>query len=336
MTPRPTASALLLALVLALTLAAPGVARATAPDDADGTRTEAPAPPAGASLLGTFYPPPVDGPALRFPEAPTRLYIDAAYASSADLSALPYIAGSGTNFRFALGGGWRWRRFSFDAEIPFAQVTTLDVTMVPGGVPTPEKQTATSFGDVRLGAVWTVPLAGETLEGGFGVRTRIASHTTRFQFYLPNDSLVSYVFPYYFHFEPTAILGGALGRFVFVVNEGLLFLWGPNGNFLNMEVVVPTLVFWDSHLAIGYSPFDLLGVSVELGSDVQVNTVNDPMFPINSLRSVWLAPAVQLHFGDYRVDLIARLGFGRGSDAFGVLDYTGTSSYTVRLGRSFE
>ncbi len=44
--------------------------------------------------------------------------------------------------------------------------------------------------------------------------------------------LVSYVFPYYFHIEPTVIVGGALGRFSYVVNEGILdVFWGPDGNF---------------------------------------------------------------------------------------------------------
>ncbi len=102
-------------------------------------------------------------------------------------------------------------------------------------------------------------------------------------------------------------------------------------------MVVPTIAFWDSHLAISYAPFDFIGASVELGSDVQINTVNDPQFPINNLRSVWVAPALQIHLGDnYRVDLIARLGWTRGTEAFGVLDYTGTSSYTLRVGRSFN
>jgi hypothetical protein len=295
-------------------------------------------PPPDTSVLSTYYPPPVDGPALRLPESPTRLYFDVAFAQSKDLSALPYIAGSGTNFRFALGGVKRWHRFAFEAEIPFLQVTSLDVTAVPGGVPDPERQTGLSFGDVRLGAIWTVPLAGQALVCGFGLRGRLATHTTRFDFFLPTDgSMVSYVFPYYFHIEPTAILGGALGRFTFVVNEGLLVLTGPNGQFLGMEVVVPNVVFWDSHVAVGYAPFDLLGASVELGTDIQVNTVNDPQFPINDVRSYWVAPAIQIHLDPIRIDLIARIGLGgRGTNAFGVLDYIGTSSYTLRVGWAFN
>lgn len=288
-------------------------------------------------VVQTYYPPPVDGPALRLPESPTRLYIDAAYAVSKDLSALPYINGSGTNFRFALGGVLRWRRFSFEAEVPFANVTSLDVTMVPGGVPDPEKQTGTAFGDVRLGAIWTERLAGEALIAGLGYRTRLATHTTRFNFYLPtNAQMVSYVFPYYFFLEPTVVVGGALGRFTYTVNQGILAMIGPDGDFLDMHVIVPTVVFWDSHVAVGYAPFDFLGASFELGSDVQINTVNDPQFPIDHLRSLWIAPALQVHVGDWRVDAIARLGFGRGTQAFGVLEYVGTTAYTLRATLAFN
>ncbi|HVY36462.1 MAG TPA: hypothetical protein VHM31_00960 [Polyangia bacterium] len=290
------------------------------------------------SVIQTYYPPPVDGPALRLPESPTRLYVDAAYSDSKDLSALPYIAGSGTNLRFALGGVWRWRRFSFEAEVPFANVTSLDVTMVPGGVPTPEKQTGTAFGDVRLGAIWTTRLVGEALIAGVGYRTRLATHTTRFNFFLQtNGEEVSYVFPYYFHLEPTVIVGGALGRFTYVVNEGILGLIGPDGDFLGMHIVVPTVVFWDSHVAVSYAPFDFLGASVELGTDVQINDKGDnPQFPIENWRSLWLAPALQFHIGDWRIDAIARLGFGRKTEQFGVLEYIGTSSYTLRLTLAFN
>lgn len=289
------------------------------------------------SVLQTFYPPPVDGPALRLPESPTRVYLDAAYAASNDLSVLPYITGKGTNFRFTLGGVWRWRRFSFEAELPFANITTLDVTMVPGGVPNPEKQTGTALGDLRLGAIWTERLAGEALVAGVGYRTRLATHTTRFDFYLPtNGDSVSYVFPYYFHLEPTVVVGGALGRFTYTVNEGILAMIGPDGNFLDMPVVVPTLVFWDSHVAVSYAPVDFLGASVELGTDVQINKVNDPQFPIDDLRSVWVAPALQAHFGEWRIDAIARIGLGRKTEQFGVLEYTGTSSYTLRVTLAFN
>ena len=88
----------------------------------------------GLSFLETYYPPPVDGPELRLPESPTRLYIDGAYASSSDLSALQLIQGSGKNVRFSVGGAWRWHRFSFEGEVPFVQVSMLHATAVNGTI----------------------------------------------------------------------------------------------------------------------------------------------------------------------------------------------------------
>ncbi len=297
------------------------------------------------SVLSTYYPSPVDGPELRLPESPTRLYLDGAYASSSDLSALQLIQGSGSNVRFSLGGAWRWHRFAFEGEIPFVQVATLDVTAVSGGqppIPADAHQTGVSFGDVRVGAIWTAHLAGDALVGGFGLRVRLPTHTTNFTFHIVQNSStvpLTYAFPYYFHFEPTAVVGGALGRFTFVVNEGLDVLWGPDGQIEGQLVVVPTIAFWDSHVAVSFAPVDFIGASVELGTDVQLNNTNDPQFPISDIRSAWVAPAVQLHLGDYRVDLIARIGLpgmAHGTDPFGVLEFVGTNSYTLRVGRSFN
>jgi hypothetical protein len=302
--------------------------------------------PVEASVLSTYYPPPVDGPELRLPQSPTRLYLDGAYAASSDLSALQVIQGSAKNVRLAVGGALRWHRFAFEAEVPFIQVTTVDVTEVSGGqapIPADAHQTGLSFGDVRVGAVWTEHLVGDALVAGFGLRVRLPTHTTNFTFHVvQNGSMtvpLSFAFPYYAHIEPTAVLGGALGRFTFVVNEGLEVLWGPNGQVAGQEVVVPTIMFWDSHVAVSYAPVDVLGASVELGTDVQINNINDPTFPISNIRSAWVAPALQLHFGDYRVDLIARLGLPKvahGTDAYGVLEFVGTNSYTLRVGRSFN
>ncbi len=264
--------------------ARPAAGNASTPESAP------PAPPskAGLSFLETYYPPPVDGPELRLPESPTRLYLDGAYASSSDLSALQLIQGSAKNVRFSIGGAWRWHRFSFEGEVPFVQVTTLDVTALTGGqLPIPEdaKQTGTSFGDARVGVTWTKRLVGEELVGGFGLRARLATHTTNFSFHLQDGSLLTFVFPYYFHIEPTAILGGAIGRFIFVINEGLDVFWGPDGYIEGQLIVVPTIAFWDSHVAVSYSPWDFVGASVEFGTDIQINDVNDPQFPIKNIRS---------------------------------------------------
>jgi hypothetical protein len=294
---------------------------------------------ADEAVLETYFPAPVDGPALRPPLPPVRLYVDTTLAVSDDLSALPYIAGSGRNVRLAAGGAWRWRRFTFAGEIPFTQITTLTVTAIPGGVPIPQDmhQTAVSFGDVRLGADWTDRLWPEhSLWGGFGLRGRLATHTTRFQFHLIDGSLASYSFPYYFHIEPTAILGGVVGRLSWVVNQGAVVLMGPDGRFGDIYFHEPTLAFWDAHYAVSYAPLEVLAGSFEVATDVQLNHVSGLDFQkINNVRSVWIAPALQLHVAEYRVDLIARLGLTRGADLFGVLEYAGASSYTVRVSRTF-
>ena len=49
-----------------------------------------------------------------------------------------------------------------------------------------------------------------------------------------------------------------------------------------------------------------------------------------------MAPAVQIHFGATRVDLIARLGLTRGQQFYGVLGYVGKSSFPLRVTRAFN
>jgi hypothetical protein len=317
-------------------LAWTGSASAQGADDAPEVDADAEA--HADEIFAKYSPPPVDGPALRLPVSPSWLYVDATLATTDDLSGLPYVAGTGRNVPFAIGGGWRWRRYALSAEIPFAQVSTLDVTAIPGGMPIPQDmhQTAVSFGDIRLGVDWTEHLT-PALVGGFGLRGRFPTHTTRFRFHLIDGSLASYSFPYYFHIEPTAILGGVFGRFMMVVNQGAIVLLGPDGDFSDQHIVVPTIFFWDAHYAISYAPLDFLAASLELGTDIQLNKVGGIDFQkLNDVRSVWLAPALQVHVGDYRVDLIARLGLTRGADLFGVIEYAGTRSYTLRLSRTFN
>src|SRR3954451_19095110 len=87
------------------------------------------------SFLALYAPAAIEGPGLRLPEPLTHLYIDGGYARTNDLSGLPLVAGSAHNYRFAAGGSLAWHRFSFDAEIAFSNITTIDVTQVPGGEP---------------------------------------------------------------------------------------------------------------------------------------------------------------------------------------------------------
>jgi hypothetical protein len=346
--PRPLA----LSLVSLLLVAGAGRARA-ADDEAAAGGEDSPAPPptgdqpsapTGAgepalSVANDFYPPAVDGPALRLPEPRTRLYLDGAYAISNDLSSLPYIAGKGRNIRIAAGGAWRWRRFAFDAQVPF-NITTIDIAKLLNQDPAPEDkhQTAVSLGDLAAGAVWSERLAGdsEAVIAGVGLRGRLATHTTRFQVHLADNSLAIFTIPYYFHVEPTLILGGALGPFTYVVNQGGVMLIGPDGNIQDQVINVPTIYLWDAHYAVGLAPWSFLGASVELATLFVVNHVDDPNFKtVNGLRAVWVAPALQIHAGDWRIDLIARLGLNRGQELYGVLEYVGTHSFTLRVTRGF-
>ncbi len=239
--------------------------------------------------------------------------------------------------RVAIGGTGRWRSFAFTGELPFANGTTLDVTTLMNAAPLDEdkRKTAFSLGDLRLGADWTEHLT-DALVGGFGFRTRLASHTTGFDFQLADHSTARYAFPYYFHLEPTAILGGAFGPFTFVVNQGAVVLVGPDGDFSGFHITVPTIVFWDAAYAVSYAPVDMLAGSLELSTDVQLNHVGGFDFTkFNDVRSVWIAPALQFHLDDYRLDLIARFGLTQSSDLFGIIEYAGSQSYTMRVTRSF-
>jgi hypothetical protein len=315
-------------LAAALILLASPAARAV-DDEAEAAEAD--------RFLAKYYPAPVEGPPLRPPGMASRLWVDGTYAATDDLTALPYVAGTGQNLRFAAGGTLRWRRFAFTGELPFTQVTTLDVTAIPGGAPIPEDahQTAVSLGDLRLGVDWSQHLTPWLL-GGFGLRGRFPTHTTRFQFHLIDGSLASYAFPYYFHVDPAAILGGKLGRFTFVLNQGAVILLGPDGNFGDQHIVVPTIVFWDAAYAVSYSPVDALAASFQVATDIQLNHVDGIEFQkLNDVRSVWIAPALQFHLADYRVDAIARWGVTRGADLFGVIQYAGSSSYTLRVSRNF-
>jgi hypothetical protein len=286
-----------------------------------------------------YYPPSVDGPALRLPESLTHVYVDAAYAISNDLTALPYIAGEGRNYRGAVGGAWRWRRFAFDGQLIF-NLTTIDVSSVLNQAPLPEDkhQTKPSLGDLTLGATWTERITdGEALIGGLAVRGRFPTHTTRFEFHLNDGSIAEFVIPYYFHVEPTLILGGAVGPLTYVMNQGAIVLLGPDANFDTEHITVPTIYLYDAHYAVGVAPWPFLGASVELATMIQLNHVAGIDFQkFNDIRAVWVAPAVQVHVGDVRIDLIARLGASRGQELYGVLEFVGTSSFTVRVTRQWN
>jgi hypothetical protein len=143
--------------------------------------------------------------------------------------------------------------------------------------------------------------------------------------------------PYYFHVEPTLILGGALGRFTWVINQGAIWMLGPNGYIQDTLVTVPSIYFYDGHYAIAYAPWSFLGASVELTTTIQLNHIAGVDYQkFNGVRAVSVAPALQIYAGDaWRIDLIARLGLTHGEELLGVIEFVGTHSFTLRVTRAF-
>jgi len=112
---------------------------------------------------------------------------------------------------------------------------------------------------------------------------------------------------------------------------------GPDADFDTEHITVPTIYMYDAHYAVGLAPWSFLGASVELATTFQLNHVAGVDFEkFNDIRAVWVAPALQFHVGDIRIDAIARLGLTRGQELFGVIEYVGTHSFTLRVTRTFN
>jgi len=289
-----------------------------------------------------YDPPAIEAPRLRNAEPRTLIYFDGAYGVSNDLSALPDIAGKAHGFRMAAGGSLKLGRFQLDAELPAGQITTLSLVN-PNPLfdidPNDKHQTSVSLGDSRLGAQWTgvVPTGDMAVVAGFGVSLRIPTHTTEYTFHLTDGSLGFYALPYYFHVQPTFILGEALGPVSFIMNQSLLVLIGPNATVADIPIVIPTIYFWDANYGASVRVTDGFALSCVLNTTYQLNQLDKVMFPhLNKLRSAYLLPGVQLHVGAYRIDLVGRFGIKAGAEPLGVLTFQGTDSVTVRVSRLFD
>jgi hypothetical protein len=87
---------------------------------------------------------------------------------------------------------------------------------------------------------------------------------------------------------------------------------------------------------VSWAPLDVLAASVELATDIQLNHVGGFDFTkLNDVRSAWIAPALQLHVGGYRVDAVARFGLSGSANLFGLIEFAGRNSYTLRVSRAF-
>ena len=289
-----------------------------------------------------YDPPSIEAPRLRNAEPRTLVYFDASYGVSNDLSALPNIAGNASGFRVAAGGSLKLGRFQLDAELPAGQVTTLSLVN-PNPLfdidPNDKHQTALSLGDSRLGAQWTgvIPSDAMAVVAGFGFSVRVPTHTTEYTFHLTDGSPGFYALPYYFHVQPTFILGEALGPVSFVMNQSLLVLIGPNATVADIPIVIPTIYFWDANYGASVRVTDGFALSCVLNTTYQLNQLDKVMFPhLNKLRSAYVLPGVQVHVGAYRVDLVGRFGIKAGAEPLGVLTFQGTDSVTVRVSRLFD
>ena len=121
------------------------------------------------------------------------------------------------------------------------------------------------------------------------------------------------------------------------MNQGAIALLGPDADFDTVHITVPSIYLWESHYAVGYAPWEVAGASVELATAIQLNHVAGTDFQkFNDIRAVWVAPALQFHFAEYRIDAIARIGLSHGQELYGVLEYVGTHSFTLRVSRYFN
>jgi hypothetical protein len=287
--------------------------------------------------------PAVEAPRMRNVEPRTRLYLDATYAETSDLSALPTISGSARGARVAVGGSLKLARFQLDFELPAGQVTRLylrDPNPAFMIDPNDKHQTSVALGDSRLGAQWTASLpaaGGLDTVAGIGVGVRVPTHTGRFTFHFVDGSEGAYVLPYYFHLQPALLLGGYVGPVSFVMNQGALVLLGPDGQVAGLPVVTPTIYFWDAHYALAVRLGSSLLLSLAVNTTVQLNELDQVQFPhLNHVRSAFLIPGAAVKLGAYRVDLVGRLGVTRGADIIGVIVYAGTTSVTLRLTRELD
>ncbi|MEP6652546.1 MAG: hypothetical protein ABJA82_04255 [Myxococcales bacterium] len=301
-----------------------------------------------ASTWADYAPGAMDAPQLRNLEPRTRLYADGTLAQTDDLSVLPHIGGSGRNLRVALGGTLRWRRFQFEVELPASQATIVNIFNSDYPLDDTHNQideedrhqTTLSIGDLRLGAQWThaLPIDAFPLAAGFGIRGRVPTHTTRFQFYNGHShTTIIYALPYYFHIEPTVMVGGGMGPFSFVINQGAIAFLGPDGRVGDLPIVIPSLYFWDAHYAVACRIVRQVAVSVEVNTTMQLNHVEGLDFQkLNNVFAVVLLPGLQVHLGRLRLDLMARFGMTPGAELLGVIAFAGTRAGMLRATWVFD
>ncbi len=288
-----------------------------------------------------FVPPAIDYPGIIDLGPRFSLYVDHTYEYTDDLSTFWWVQGRGSNYRVALGGAYRFGGLQVHAEVPL-QYTQLTITSLMGQPPidADRSKAAFSLGDAITDAAyfWDLPTGAMPTHVGLGLRVRWPTHTTKYRFGLIDGSTLEFGFPYYLHVAPAALLSTSYGPVFLVVNEGVLAMLAKDISLGGIIQEIPNIYFWESHVAAGLAATDWLAFTVELMSFVQLNRVNvENMANLNDTRAVFLNPGVTLDLGNYRIAAAFRwdMGYWRSARDFGVITFSGSSAFLVRLSYLF-
>lgn len=293
-------------------------------------------------------PPALEGPPARTPRLRTQIYADAGFVQMPDLSSLVFVEeGSAQILRFGLGGSLRLRDVEVQLYVPYTDVTTVHLKRTQRGG-RPIDQTVVGFGDVRAGAVWrhVIPYYPPKMLVGASLGGLVSTHTTKFRVETPTGD-DKYVPPHYWQVEAAGLFATAFGPMSLVTSQGGLALLGQDVDYtasgIGVKQEFPEMYFWDAHWTAGMHLGSRLGLTLDVQTVVQVNTVVSPPPPspqfdsvLNDIRAIYLNPGVQIYLGSFKLDLAGRLGLGKSADTFGVASLTGSRSAMVRLTRSFD
>jgi len=296
--------------------------------------------PAVAGLPRSFDAPRIDYPGVQGLALGMSLYVDHTYETTDDLSTFWWVKGRGNNYRVAVGGLFQFGNLRLNAEVP-VQYTRLSIDSLMELPPTDadRNKAAFSLGDVITGAayLWDLQIEAAKTYLGLGLGVRWPTHTTKYKFGLVDGSTIEFGFPYYLHLAPAAFLSTTLGPVSLTLNQGVLAMLAKDVWIGDILQPIPNVYFWESHAALDVAATDWLDFSVDVLSCVQLNQVTvSTMNNLNNTRAVFISPGVTVDYGNYRLILAGRFGVpGRSSRDFGVITFSGSNAYLVRLSYVF-
>jgi len=325
-------------LLVVLGISTPAFAEQTDVRDPaeEDSSEESPRDPSGTDMAAF---PGIDYPSLQTLDLGRTLYLDHTYEQSNDLSTFAWVRGHGSNDRVALGGTLRMGGLHLAAELPL-QYTRLHIDTLQGQ-PTAEQdreKVSFSLGDIILGVtyLWQLRSQGTTFHGGFDLRTRLPTHTTKYTFLLASGYGYEFGFPYYLHVAPGLVLALSSRYLSITINQAVLGMLARDVSVSGIQQKVPNIFFWESHYAVAVVPTEWLALSLELVSCIQLNRVDDAGFTtLHNVKALDLNPAVTVSFERYRLALVIRMGLTRGSQDFGAITFSGTHAALVRLSYVF-